>query len=73
MPQVDPQSLAPLSSPCESECATQQAALVECVKAMQQKFNAAGENNDSPAKVQSNPCLQSAVANWTECCAKANL
>jgi len=64
-------------SPCEDKCSSEQKALVECVQSMQNRLTdvatrGQSENNNPSSNKEENPCLKTAIARWTECCAKAN-
>ena len=64
---------ANVTTSCEEKCSTEQTALVECVKAMQRKVSStATADSASTSASENNLCLRTAVANWTECCSKAN-
>lgn len=66
------------SSPCEKQCRTEQAAIVECIDGIRAAresdgSNTATDSSSDPAhssgKVE---CLAPVVAAWTKCCSDAN-
>mmetsp|Transcript_14199 Transcript_14199/g.30814 ORF Transcript_14199/g.30814 Transcript_14199/m.30814 type:complete len:106 (-) Transcript_14199:438-755(-) len=67
------------SSPCEKQCRTEQAAIVECIEGIRSARESDGSNTTatdsssdpahSSGKVE---CLAPVVAAWTKCCSDAN-
>ena len=58
-------------SACELQCQVQQTSLVSCMQSIRQQ-NEVSSSNGSSSDNTSKQCLAPSIADWTDCCSKAN-
>jgi hypothetical protein len=58
-------------SACELQCQVQQASLVACMQSIRQQ-NETSSSIGSSSDNTNNQCLAPSIADWTDCCSKAN-